>query len=53
MELKKIDEHRNIVEEIVPDSIASELEIEPGDEILSINGNHTKDIIDNKYLIND
>ena len=53
MELKKIDEHRNIVEEIVPDSIASELEIEPGDEILSINGNHPKDIIDYKYLIND
>ncbi len=53
MELGNIKETRNIIEDIVLDSIAEELEIEPGDILLSINGNEVKDVIDYKYLISD
>lgn len=53
MELKKIDEYRNIIEKVEKGSIAEELELEPGDILLTINGNKVKDIIDYKYLISD
>lgn len=52
MEFKNID-NKNIVENVVRDSIGEELGIEPNDEILSVNGKLPKDIIDYKYLIND
>jgi putative radical SAM enzyme (TIGR03279 family) len=38
-----------IVESVVPGSIADELEIEPGDKILSLNGQELRDIIDYNY----
>ncbi len=51
MELKKIYDYRNIIENVVKGSIADELGIEPGDLLLSINGNKVKDIIDYKFLM--
>lgn len=48
-----INKDKNIIENIIKDSIADELGLEVGDEILSINGENIKDIIDYKYLISD
>ncbi|MCM0084484.1 DUF512 domain-containing protein [Geomonas sp. Red32] len=42
-----------IVERVMPGSIADELEIEPGDRLLSINGEPLRDIIDYNYLGSD
>ena len=53
MELRNITDDRNIIEKVVENSIAQELEIRPGDILLSINGSRVKDIIDYKYLISD
>lgn len=53
MELKNLNENANIVEEVAAGSIADELGIEPGDIILSVNGEPIKDIIDYKYLVTD
>lgn len=52
-EIKKMNEDRNIIEEIVPGSIAEELEIKPGEILLSINDVKVHDIIDYKYLVSD
>lgn len=53
MELGNYKESRNIIEDIVHGSIAEELEIEPGDVLLSINGSEIKDVIDYKYFVSD
>lgn len=53
MELKNLKEDRNIIEKVVEGSIAEELDIEPGDILVSINQSKVKDIIDYKYLISD
>lgn len=53
MELKNFNESRNIIEEVAKGSIAEELEIVPGDILLSINQIEVKDIIDYKFLISD
>lgn len=53
MELRNFTEDRNIIEEVAIGSIADELEIEPGDILLSINDMPVRDIIDYKYLISD
>ncbi|KNF08713.1 Fe-S oxidoreductase, NifB/MoaA family [Gottschalkia purinilytica] len=53
MELKNLSENINIIEEVESNSIAEELEIEPGDILLSINDKGIKDIIDYKYMITD
>lgn len=53
MELKNVNESRNIIEEVAEGSIAEELEIMPGDILLSINEIKVKDIIDYKFLISD
>ena len=42
--------NRHIVEQIMPDSIAEEMEIKPGDEIVSINGEEIEDIFDYQFL---
>lgn len=41
---------RHIVEDVLPQSIAEELEIMPGDEIISINGEEIEDIFDYQFL---
>ena len=38
---------------VQPGSIAEELEIEPGDELISINGQKIEDVFDYHYLVND
>lgn len=53
MELKSFKDNRNIIEEVAKGSIAHELELEPGDILLSINDNVVKDILDYKFLISD
>lgn len=40
-----------MVEKIEPGSIAEEIGLEPGDEILSINGERMEDVIDYRFLI--
>ncbi len=39
-----------LIEKVVPGSIAEEMEIEPGDRLLSINGHPLADIIDYNYF---
>ena len=46
-------ENRHIVRDVVPGSIAAELEIEAGDELLSVNGEPVEDIFDYQFLIQD
>lgn len=41
------------IKDILPDSIAEEMEIEPGDYLLTINDTEIKDILDYKYQIFD
>ena len=43
----------HIIRKIEPGSIAEEMEMEPGDEILKINGNDIEDIFDYRFLMND
>ena len=43
----------HIIKEIEPGSIAEELELVPGDELVSINGTEIKDVFDYHYLIKD
>lgn len=48
-----MEKQSNVITFVEPDSIARELGIEPGDILMSINGQGVKDIIDFKYLICD
>lgn len=41
----------HIIKEIIQGSIAEEMELEPGDELISINGNEINDVFDYHYLI--
>lgn len=43
----------HVISGVVPGSIAQEMEIEPGDMLLSINGQVPKDIFDYRYLLNE
>ena len=43
----------HIVKNVLQNSIAEELEIEPGDNILAVNDHSIEDIFDYQYLIND
>ena len=45
--------HEHVVKSIVPGSIADELGIEPGDRLLSINGNVIEDIFDYQFYSED
>lgn len=53
MEIRNIEESKNIIEDIIVGSIADELGINSGDILISINGIVVKDVIDYKYLISD
>lgn len=44
-------EHK--ISAVVPGSIAEELEIEPGDLLLSVNGRYPQDVFDYRYLLNE
>ena len=51
--MKKKIEKGHVVKSVLPGSIAEELEIEPGDVLLNINGQEIKDILDYHYLTNE
>ena len=44
---------KHIVSRVILDSIAEEMGIEPGDELLKINGEAIGDIFDYQYLVQD
>lgn len=44
---------RHIVSKVIPGSIADELGAEPGDELLSINGQAVEDVLDYHFLTNE
>lgn len=50
---KAMKKKKHIVSAVKEDSIGWELEIEPGDELLAINGQELEDVFDYHYLIND
>lgn len=43
----------HIVSAVVPGSIAEEMEIEPGDVLLAVNGQTPEDVFDYRYLMNE
>ncbi len=49
--MKKTKEH--VIKTIEPGSIAEELELEPGDVLVAVNGQQVKDVFDYHYLINE
>ena len=42
-----------IVDSVMPGSIAEELEMEPGDRLVSVNGHPLRDVIDYNYFGSD
>lgn len=44
---------QHMISKVLPGSIAEELEIEPGDILVSINGQMVTDVFDYRYLMND
>lgn len=50
-DMRKIERH--IIKYVEPDSIAEEIGLEPGDEILKINGQEIRDILDYMFFIQD
>ena len=51
--MPKKNENRHIIKTVLPGSIADEMELEPGDELLRINGKKMEDVFDYHYLVND
>lgn len=49
----KYMKHEHIVKKVVPGSIAEELEIEPGDCLISVNGNEIEDVFDYHFYVNE
>ena len=49
--MKKQKKH--VISTVQPGSIAAELEIEPGDALISVNGQPMEDIFDYRYLMNE
>ena len=45
--------NKHIIKMVQPGSIAEELEIEPGDELISINGQKSEDVFDYHYYTNE
>ena len=48
---KKGNKSEHIIKVVYPDSIAEEMEIEPGDVLLAINDTSIQDVFDYRYLI--
>ena len=49
--MKKKNGH--LIKEIIPESIADQMEVEPGDILLEINGEEIEDVFDFRFLIKD
>ncbi len=45
--------HEHRIKAVLPGSIAEELEIEPGDKLISINDNEIEDVFDYHFYVND
>ena len=45
--------HLHVIQSIVPGSIAEEMELQPGDTVLAINGQDIEDVFAYHYLVND
>ena len=45
--------HKILISEIVPNSIAEELGIEKGDKLIKVNGEYVEDILEYKFLISE
>lgn len=43
----------HLIKEVLPDSIAEELEVEAGDYLLAVNGEEIEDVFDYRFLIKD
>ena len=50
---KKKKNNGHVISKVNPGSIAEELELEPGDTVISINGKEIEDIFDYRFLMND
>jgi putative radical SAM enzyme (TIGR03279 family) len=50
---QKMKEKRHVISEVFPGSIAEELELAPGDVLLSVNSQPVEDVFDYRYLMND
>lgn len=48
-----IKKNEHVIKEVFPGSIAEEMEIEPGDVLLAINGQDVEDVFDYRYMIKD
>ena len=48
-----IKKHEHVIKSIIPGSIADELGIEPGDVLLSVNGEPVTDVFDYRFRIKD
>ena len=46
MEIKNSYNFQNTIQTVLPDTIASEIGLEEGDQLISINGQKIKDVID-------
>ena len=44
---------KHMISRVLPDSIAEELGLEPGDRLVSVNGQPVEDIFDYRYLMNE
>ena len=44
---------RHVISRVLPGSIAGELELEPGDILVSVNGQPVRDVFDYRYLMNE
>ena len=44
---------RHVISRVLPGSIAQELELAPGDILLSVNGQQVEDVFDYRYLMNE
>ena len=49
--MKKKEQKGHVIKEVLPGSIAMELDIEPGDRLLSINQEEIEDIFDYQYYV--
>lgn len=49
----KKKKNRHIISKVLPQSIGEEMELTPGDELISINGQVIEDVFDYHYLVDD
>ena len=48
-----VNKHEHVIKNVIPDSIAEEMVIEPGDKLISINDSEVGDVFDYHFLVND